>query len=329
MRIMTRDLSMNRRTVIASSLLGSAALLLGPAHRAAADPRHTEAADPAGVVLTLPAPSGPHPVGRHELYLVDTSRRDPWDASIPVRELMLTLYHPARPAGGAAPAPQMPPKVASLFGVVAPHGEPGLPSSGVDWAATMAHSCVDAPVLPGLRPVLLFSPGGGDPRGLGTALAEDLASHGAIVAAVDHPGDAAAVQFPVTTPFRTGLVRRTVFLRDPRSQPSIFRTMIDARIADLRFVLDRLGQAASLALPDGLAEAMDLRRVGAYGHSAGGSAVGALLHDDRRVRAAVNLEGYLDYADGALFPIAAEGTDQPLLLLGSYGFDHRAELDLS
>ncbi|SEM44061.1 acetylhydrolase [Streptacidiphilus jiangxiensis] len=319
---------LNRRTVIASSLLGSAALLLGTPTRASAS-----AADASGVTLTLPAPTGPHPVGRHELYLVDDSRPDPWNpAKFPVRELMLTLYYPAVAIGGTGPAPQLPSQVATVFGALAPQGsEQGLPSSGVDWAATVSHSYPDAPVLPGRRPVLLHSPAGGDPRGLGTTLAEELASHGAVVVSVDHPGDAAAVQFPATTAFRTSLVRRTVFRGDPRNDPSQYRTMIDTRIADLRFVLDQLAVAPSLPLPlpDGLAETLDLRRVAAYGHSAGGSAVAELLHDDRRVRAAVNLEGFLDYADGPLFPVAADGTDRPLLLLGTDGASFRAQLDVS
>jgi hypothetical protein len=323
---MITDHVLSRRTVIASSLLGSAALLLSTPTRASAS-----AVDASGVVLALPAPTGPHPVGRHELYLVDASRPDPWSpAKIPVRELMLTLYYPAVVTEASDPAPQLPPEVATWFGAIAPQGsEQGLPSSDVDWAATASHSCPDAPVLPGRRPVLLHSPAGGDPRGLGTTLAEELASHGAVVVSVDHPGDAAAVQFPSVTAFRSSLVRRTVFRGDPRNDPAQYRTMIDARIADLRFVLDQLAVAASLQLPDGLAETLDLRRVAAYGHSAGGSAVAELLHEDRRVRAAVNLEGFLDYADGPLFPVASEGTDRPLLLLGTDGASFRAQLDVS
>ena len=89
MRIMKPDLMPNRRTVIASSLLGSAALLLGTS-RAASAATPSAPAEASGVRLALPTPTGPHPVGRHELYLVDTSRRDPWSAKITVRELNLT-----------------------------------------------------------------------------------------------------------------------------------------------------------------------------------------------------------------------------------------------
>ena len=88
--------------------------------------------------------------------------------------------------------------------------------------------------------------------------------------------------------------------------------MIDTRVADLRFVLDAFG----------------VDRVGVYGHSAGGTAVAQALHEDRRIAAAVNLEGYLDRMDGELLPVAEQGTDRPLLLAGTDGF-RDARLDRS
>ncbi|MFJ3787664.1 alpha/beta hydrolase [Kitasatospora sp. NPDC090091] len=358
---MTRDFTVNRRTVTTSVLLGSAALLLGGTRASAgsrtgsptagATPGGTRAsagsrtgsptagATPGdtrgGAVLTLPAPTGRHPVGCWSAYLVDASRRDPWTPSIPVRELMLTVFYPARSVAGLTPDPQLPPEAAALFGQIAPRTPLQLPGAGVDWAATMSHSFPGAPVLPGRRAVLVFSPGGGDPRGLGTSLAEDLASHGAVVVLVDHPGDPAAVEFPAVTPFRGDVVRPTVLRGDPRDQPPLWRTLIDTRIADLRFVIDRLCHAADLPLPPGLADTLDLRRIALYGHSAGGSAVTEALRENRQVRAGINLEGYLDYPPAAPggeaepFPVVTEGVEKPLLLLGSQGFTRRHELDRS
>ncbi|GAA2805922.1 alpha/beta hydrolase [Kitasatospora sp. CM 4170] len=333
---MTHDFLMSRRTVTTSLLAGSAALLVGAGGRAHAAPRATAAAPtPGDLVLTLPAPTGRHRVGCQPVYLVDGTRRDPWDPAIPVRELMLTVFYPARDVTGPAPAPQMPPQAATWFGRITPLTPLHLPAAGVNWGATRSHAFEGASPLPGRWPVLVHSPGGGDPRGLGTSLAEDLASHGAVVISVDHPGDAAAVEFPDAQPYRTDTVRTTVLRGDPRDRPAVARTMIDARIADLHCVLDRLGHAADLPLPRGLAETLDLRRLGVYGHSAGGSAVTEVMYEDRRVRAGINLEGYLDYppsAPGATaepFPVTAVGVDRPLLLLGSEGFNRREELDRS
>ncbi|MFI6002056.1 hypothetical protein ACIA98_16865 [Streptomyces sp. NPDC051366] len=67
---------------------------------------------------------------------------------------------------------------------------------------------------------------------------------------------------------------------------------------------------------------------GATGHSAGGTAVAQALHEDRRIAAAVNLEGHLDQMDGELLPVARQATDRPLLLAGTDGF-RDARLDRS
>jgi dienelactone hydrolase len=119
------------------------------------------------------------------------------------------------------------------------------------------------------------------------------------VVLVDHPGDASQVELP------SGM-RVTVLRGDP--DPETFRTMIDTRVADLRFVLDRLGDLS-------LAPVMDLRRIGVYGHSAGGTAAVHALAGDHRIAAGVNLEGYLD-----LDPELVAGLDRPLLMFRTDGF---------
>ncbi|MEW2268038.1 acetylhydrolase [Streptomyces sp. NPDC047868] len=240
------------------------------------------------------------------VYLTDPSRTDPWVGG--VRELMLTVLYPARSVRGFFRAPQLTPAEAREFAEYVPHVHPGLPEPGmVDWGAVFTHGYICAPPLPGRRPVLVYSPGGGDSRTLGTALAEDLASHGRVVVLVDHPGDASQVELP------TGM-RTTVLIGPP--DPATFRTMVDTRIADLRLVLDRLSD-----LP--LAPVMDSCRIGMYGHSAGGTAAVYAARDDRRVGAVANLEGYLD-----LYPTLA-GFDQPLLLFRTDGFSGAARIESS
>ncbi|MFG2642726.1 alpha/beta hydrolase family protein [Streptomyces sp. NPDC048370] len=302
-----------RRTVTRAGLFAAALALTPTTARAAA------AATPRDLVLRLPAPTGPYRIGATTLHLVDPSRNDPWEPAIGVREVMVTVLHPARTVRGYPRAPQLTPGEAGLFTFLAPAVH-GLPAAGVDWAATLTHTHPGAPVAPGPWPVLLYSPGGGEARTMGTLLAEELASHGWVVVTVDHPGDASQVEFPGARPGRD-TVRRTVFVGPPDAEQ--FRTMIDTRLADIRFVLDRLE-----ALEEPLGRALDLGRVGIYGHSAGGTAAAQTLYDDRRIAAAVNLEGHLDQVDGTLFPVARYGVDRPLLLLGTDGF-RDARLDRS
>ncbi|GHC72146.1 alpha/beta hydrolase family protein [Streptomyces cinnamoneus] len=325
----------NRRTVTTSAVAAMALLFRGAG---AAQARAAGRADATGTVtLRLPAPTGPHRIGVTTLHLVDRSRRDPWESALPVREVMTTVFYPARSVHGCPVARQMTAGAARSF-VDSGHAvHPELPETGVDWAATATHAHTNAPADAVPRPVLLYSPGGGDPRTLGTGLAEELASRGYVVVTIDHPGDASEVEFPTATAHREKL-RSTVLRGAPG--PELFRTMIGTRIADTRFVLDQLEALAAgrnpdaedRPLPPGLGRALDLRRVGVYGHSAGGTTAAEALYEDRRIRAAVNLEGYLDYPpdasgrEGELFPVARDGVDRPLLLLGTDGFrDERFE----
>ncbi|MGK5642298.1 alpha/beta hydrolase family protein [Streptomyces sp. URMC 126] len=308
--------AVGRRSVIASAT--SAGLLLAVG---AAAPARAAGGRP--LVPVLPAPTGPHRVGATVLYLVDRSRPDPLTPAVPVREVMVTVFYPAGPVRGLPRARHMTPGAVVLFREIDVRVH-RLPEAGVDWAATRGHAYVDAPALAGRRPVLLYSPGGGDPRTMGTGLAEDLASHGYVVAAVDHPGDAGEVEFPVGMPGRER-VRPTVLTGEPG--PDLFSVLVETRIADLRFVLDRLADPATgRSLPPGLGAALDPGQVGVYGHSLGGTAVTEAMRRDRRIRAAANLEGYLDHPPGAdgrpgeLFPVAREGVDRPLLLAGTDGF---------
>ncbi|MEU8584308.1 alpha/beta hydrolase family protein [Streptomyces abikoensis] len=333
-----------RRGVVGSAVLAGAALLLadGPTPAQAQQRRRSRATT--GVTLRLPRPTGPYPTGVTTLYLVDRSRPDPLAPSIPVRELMVTVFYPARAVHGRPVAPQLSAVAAGKFPETAAAIHPGLPPSGVDWAAIPTHSYAGAPARPGRRrPVLVYSPGGGDPRAMGTGLAEELASHGYAVVTVDHPGDAGVVEFPGTRDGRPEPWRETVFRGDPRRDPPLFRTVIDTRIADVRFVLDALEalaagrnpDAAGRPLPEGLGRALDPRRVGACGHSAGGTTVAEAMYEDRRVRAAVDMEGYLDHPAeapgraGELYPVARHGVDRPLLLLGTDGFPERGQLERS
>ncbi|MFE0106629.1 alpha/beta hydrolase [Streptomyces sp. NPDC059009] len=323
----------DRRTALRNSTALATGLLIGgatavPAHAGDKEGRPSQPSAE-GITLHLPAPTGPHRTGVTTLHLVDHRRGDPWDAGLRARELMVTVHYPAARATAPFPlAPHMTPVSAQRFATFDPvYLHPQLPKNGVNWGATMTRSRAGAPAQPVRRPVLLYSPGGCDPRTLGTGLAEELASHGAVVVTIDHPGEPGAVEFP------DGSVRQFALPGTP-DDPQVFRTMLHTRIADTRFVLDALTSladghnpdASARPLPENLHRALDLHRVGVYGHSVGGETAAEALYEDRRIAAAANLEGYLDYPPqrpgekGELLPVTRHGVDRPLLLLGTDGF---------
>ncbi|GAA1984485.1 hypothetical protein [Amycolatopsis minnesotensis] len=274
----------------------------------------------------LPPPSGPAQVGTASLRLVDPARHDPWKPEKPYRELMVSVFYPARDAERYPVAPHMLPGAAKAYDEFAGPGNAGVPTGLVDWAATKTHSHVGAPVdlRGGPRPVVLYGAGAGDPRTWNTTAVEDLASRGYLVVTVDHTYEAAGVEFP------GGRVERTVLpeLIPPEGPPpaSLLRNTLTRRVGDLRSVLDRLPEIG-VRVP-GLLGAMDLGEIGVFGHSGGGFAALQTMHDDPRVKAAVNMDGLLSHTPedtgDELSSVAADGVDRPFLLLGHERGGHHA-----
>ncbi|WP_306322023.1 MULTISPECIES: hydrolase [unclassified Streptomyces] len=305
-----------RRSVLAA---GAALLTMGASPVAAASASSSKQAAPRRVRLRLPAPTGPHPVGRVALRLVDRSRRDPWTAA-PVRELMVDVRYPARTVTGHGRAPQMTAREAERFDRLNNFG--GLPAGRVDWAATRTFAHTGAPLdRREAYPVVLYSPGVLDPRSLGTTLTDDLASRGYVVIAIDHPYDVSAVEFPGGRVVGSRLPQE--FERAQQAGPAAVTALLKktsaVRVADARFVLDVVRRAF---------DTHRLRRapIGMFGQSAGGFAALQTLHDDERLAAAANLDGVLayvqdDHDEGGLSTVAAEGVHRPALLMGSAGND--------
>ncbi|WP_329203555.1 alpha/beta hydrolase family protein [Streptomyces sp. NBC_01435] len=294
---------MNRRTLLTSCAgLVTAATIPGPlASAAVARPQREEP-----VRFQLPAPSGPYPLGTVAFHLVDTTRPDPWVPSRPCRQLMISIWYPAR--SGSAPhptVPWMPPAAADRYLSFL-----GLPPGRVRLGCAHAHEGAPVGGPPGPLPVVLYSPGANASRSFGTGIVEDLASHGYLVVTVDHTYDAAVVEFP------GGRVEM-----NPAGGISDYAKALPVRTADIRFVLDRVAVLRSgghpgvcrTPLPTGLPGALDLRRVGMLGHSLGGATTAATMLADGRIAAGASLDG------GAAGPVVDAGLDRPFLVVDTPG----------
>ncbi|MEU5092037.1 lipase [Streptomyces sp. NPDC021356] len=277
-------------------------------------PRAAIAAPAAAVVPRLPAPTGPYPVGRADLRLVDRQRTDPWTRRGP-RELMISVWYPAGDTTGRPRAPWMPPAVAHGFAGNASRIL-GLPAGRVDWSAVTTHAAVGAPAAEPARrrPVILYSPGLGTSRSWGTALVEELAGRGYVVVTMDHTYEALGVDLghgrvarPMTAHAGTadGLARR-----------------MRVRTADTRFVLDALARPGTRrALPAGLGAQLDLDRIGMFGHSAGGITAAETMALDERIDAGLDLDGFNVTPERRSWPeldrLVRTGLDRPFLMVGS------------
>jgi dienelactone hydrolase len=131
----------------------------------------------------------------------------------------------------------------------------------------------------GRCPLLLYSHASGGHRRQSSFLCGHLASHGYIVAAVDHTGNTAADFAARAKRIAAGEVLA------PAEADARLRQTIADRVPDLRFLLaEMLGRA-----PAELSGRIDDERVGFVGWSFGGWAVLSALEVDDRVRAVVAL----------------------------------------
>lgn len=241
---------------------------------------------PAGLWLylrafQLPAPTGPYPVGTAILDVTDASRPDPYSTNPRARrELVVQLWYPARPS-------QKP------FARYLRWREAGIAMFYGPLLHT--HSRLEAPIAPGGPPfpVLLFSPRWNGQRTQNTVLAEELASHGYVVAAIDYPHNASRTELADGT-----VIKGNQALEGPKGaaataaeQIAFWNATLELWAADERFLLDQLA-ARSGSNGDPFQGRLDTANAGAFGHSFGGAAALALCGRDPRIKAAINLDGW-------------------------------------
>jgi dienelactone hydrolase len=254
--------------------------------------------------VSLVAPSGRHPVGRRTVTWTDRGRTDRLAPHRGPRRLSVWLWYPAaRGAGGSGPPAPYAPGAWRQLHLPAPVG-----IGETRFAKVRTHSRSNAPVAAGRFPVVVLEPGLGFAAPQYQSLAEDLASHGYLVAGVT----------PTYSANLTVLDGRVV-RSDQAGNPSGFdggrsraalatsRRLLAVWVADARFAarevarLDRRGPFAG-HVADG--------RTLYLGHSFGGAAALQACAEDRGCDGAVDLDG------GGYGSVTRTGLRAPLMLVG-------------
>ena len=283
---------MTRRRMLGAALAAGVTVPIGAASRVSAAP-----AAPGPAQLILPPPTGPYPVGTVQLHLVDPARPDPIAGPGHHRELMASIWYPARDVRRYPLTPWMPPTALGPYlesGGFAPDAATAPLTAGHDGAPLHR---TGKPL-----PIIVFSHGAHDHRSDTTIVVQELASHGYVVVTTDHTYDAFS-EFPDG--------RLTIPDPDLPLGPPDFAT-------DIRFVLDRIEDLAGgrnpdvehRPLPAGLPDALDLDRIGMYGWSKGATATALVLAADHRVRAGLSFDGPMQ----AQPPVTTD-IDRPFMLM--------------
>ena len=256
------------------------------------------------VALPVPRllkPTGPYAIGTVTYYWIDDSRQEqngPTPGDGP-RELMVQLWYPALAQPDLEPLPWHPdikaagPALANTL---------DMPSFLLDHLVlARTHSLAGVPLAGGLAqyPVLIFSHGLGGVRMQNTFQMEELASHGFIIAAIDHTYGGAITIFP----------DGRVALFDPSTLEGDIslagNRLIHIWMEDGRFVLDQLEQLNANDPDNRFTGRLNLEKIGYFGHSTGGGTAFLFCQIDERCGAGIALDGWLE-------PLAEEADTRPI-----------------
>lgn len=209
-------------------------------------------------------PSGPYAVGTTTYEWTDSQRLETYtDAPDDFRKLAVQFWYPADQKPG--------------FGK--------LETSGVKLSRTEP-----------AYPVVIFSHGATGIRSSNASTYRELASHGYIVASIDH------TYLNLFTRFSDGtlaLINQRYLnalsgaLSGGSATEQEMQAMYRVRVADMRFTLDQLEAINQNGTPELPAGHLDMQRVGLFGHSAGATTAAETCREDKRCQAALLIDGTL------------------------------------
>jgi predicted dienelactone hydrolase len=188
-----------------------------------------------------------------------------------------------------------------------------------DPARIHAHSLRDADLSPreSSYPVVMMRPELAALTTDYTSLAEDLASHGYVVAGFDAPYRNFVTAFPDGRVIsRSPSNNADLVSGDEREK--LLNILVGDWTADVGFALDRLAKLNASDPSGRFRGRLDMTRVGVFGHSLGGATALQFCHDDPRCKAGIDIDG------APLGSVISGGVTQPFLFLTG---DHSGESD--
>ncbi|MBE9045782.1 serine hydrolase [Pleurocapsales cyanobacterium LEGE 10410] len=262
--------------------------------------------------LSFPEPTGDYAVGTTSYHFVDPEREETYTENPDDnREITAEVWYPSEESG-AATKPYMSEDLSNAIA----SGLEILPEEFTDITQSIpTNSVTNAPVAEAKSeyPVLIFSHGFSGLPELNTIKAEELASQGYIVVALNHTYDSTVNLFP----------DGRVIPQSPKfggffgvgENPDLLAQSVNIRAEDAQFVLDKLEEIDAGDDPTGLfGGKLDLERVGIAGYSLGGATAAKVLAEDSRFKAGINL-------DGALFGNVADASlSQPFMTFNNEAF---------
>jgi hypothetical protein len=250
------------------------------------------------LITSFPKPTGPFTVGTLDRVMVDLNRTNFYRYSPATNAFMVTYWYPAEPPREAdLPGPRWNKRLAadaSFYSLAG--GDTGWTKLAPE---LLGHRYMNAPLATSQAryPILMFSHCLPTHRSFSSHIAEELASHGYIVIAPDHP-DCYKTEFP-----------------DGRYLSGNWNGDNAGRFKDFQCLLDQLGQMNTS--DPFFAGRLDLDRIGIYGLIYGGM-VAEMCRRDDRVKCVALLE-----AENLQVPVT--GLQKPFLAMNHSGSPRLAQ----
>ncbi len=243
-------------------------------------------------VYAVPTPSGPYLIGTESFVIEDQSRIEIYgNETGDIRKFKIQLWYPAETIDGYERAPWLEDGIDIARGL---SQDNGLPFFVLDHTATiLSNAYLSAPISNAIDdyPVVIISHGWRGFRNLHTDMAEELASIGYIVVAVDHTYGSVAT-----------VINDTVIYLDKSALPwrdttpdflEYANRLVNTYASDIITTLDFL-EVMNQDAYSRFSQSMDLTTIGLLGHSTGGGASVTVALSDARIDAIIGFDAWVE-----------------------------------
>lgn len=264
-------------------------------------------------VPSIPVPSGPYQVGTRLYELTDPSRKEIYSGKDEARRFMIQVWYPSEPSSSDQRAPWM--SNAKIF-APAIACQIGMPVFFLDHLALVKIPAYQDSKIASSTiafPVILFSHGWQGFNAQNTGQALQLASHGYVVIGVQHTYGAVVTVFPDGT-----IAENNPNALPPDDTPTeqyeaTAQILVNQWAGDLGYTLDFM-QKQNEDTSSAFFRALDLSRIGVYGHSTGGGAAIEFCGTDSRCTA---LFGQDPFMRPVSYKVIENGVSQPAFFMFS------------
>ena len=260
----------------------------------------------------IPLPSGPYPIGTRIYELTDDSRKELYSSKDEARRIMIQVWYPSEAGTSSEQARWM--DEAEIY-APAVAGQIDMPPFFLNHLALVnvpAYKNATVAKADKRFPVILFSHGWKGFNAQNTGQALELASHGYIVVGVQHTYGAVITVFP------DGTIANNNPAALPDGAPqaeyeTAAHKLVDQWAGDLGFALDYM-QTQNTDSNSPFFKALDLARVGVYGHSTGGGAAIQFCGTDLRCKAVLGMDPFMRPVS---YEVLDSGVTQPSFFMFS------------